>query len=339
MFKQTYRRMYERIAPDGALVRDTVRQMEGESRPPRRVPRRAAAALAVLAVVLFTGGHVAARIPAGYELMYALSPALAQKFAPVQESCVSSGILMEVVGAYIRGNEADIYITMQDLEGDRIDASADLLDSYSIHRPFSSSATCRRLDFDEQTGKATFLISISEWGDHDIEGSKLTFSVGEILGGQKKLLDVPVELDLDVAGLPMQRVDLSGGSGLASGQDTAAVPAPGESLWSPGEGLYVSAAGYANGQLHIQLMNTEPFELDNHGYFYFVGPDGERVKCVQSYAVNEGSGEDRRSYYTFVFDIPQQDIGKYRLYGSFWVGGQVTEGDWRVTFPLTTSEE
>jgi len=331
--------MNQHIAPSDDLIRDTVRQLGDKKRLTRpALLYRAAAALAALAVVL-AAPHVAARIPAGYELMYALSPALAQKFAPVQESCVSNGIVMEVVGAYIRGNQADIYVTMQDLEGDRIDGSADLMDSYSIHRAFSSFATCRRLDYDERSRKATFLISISEWGDHDVQGSRLTFSVREILGGQRRVRDVPVDLDLDVAGLPTQTVELNGGTNLKDGQSTGRVPVPGESLWSPGEGLYVTAAGYANGALQIQMMNIRPFELDNHGYFYFIGPDGERVDSVYAYHFLEEVDGRRTSYNTAFFDIPQQDIGEYELYGNFWLGGQVTEGNWRVTFPLAAGEE
>ena len=338
MFKQTYCRMNERIAPGDALVQDTIRQIRVKKHLARHaLLRRTAAALAALTIVL-SAPHIAARIPAGYELMYALSPALAQKFVPIQEECVSNGILMEVVGAYIRGNEADIYITVQDLEGDRIDGSADLMDSYSIHRPFASSAACRRLDYDPQNRKVTFLISISEWGDHDIDGSRLTFSVREILSGQKKMLDVPVDLALDSAGLPTQQVELSGGSNLTEGQRAGRVPVPGDSLWSPGEGLYVTAAGYADGRLQIQLMNTQPFALDNHGYFYFIGPDGKKVYSTHTYSYNEEEGGKCVSYDTAFYDIPQQDIRDYQLYGSFWLGGETAEGDWRVTFPLVTSE-
>ena len=57
-----------------------------------------------------------------------------------------------------------IYITMQDLTEDRIDGSTDLFDSYSINRPFDSSAHCERVRYDESTKTATFLITIDEWG-------------------------------------------------------------------------------------------------------------------------------------------------------------------------------
>ena len=44
---------------------------------------------------------------------------------PVNVSCISEGIKMEVVSANVAGNEAYIYISMQDLEGDRISSSFD----------------------------------------------------------------------------------------------------------------------------------------------------------------------------------------------------------------------
>ena len=62
-----------------------------------------------------------------YSILYALSPALAQQFQPIQKSCVSNGIRMEVVSARLEGSTAQLYLTMQDLEGDRLDESCDFL--------------------------------------------------------------------------------------------------------------------------------------------------------------------------------------------------------------------
>ena len=79
-------------------------------------------------------------------------------------SCEDDGIKMEVISAYINADKADIYISMQDMTDERIDETTDLFDSYSINRPFSSSATCERMSYDEETKTATFLISITQWG-------------------------------------------------------------------------------------------------------------------------------------------------------------------------------
>lgn len=55
-----------------------------------------------------------------------------------------NGIKIEVVSVYLHDNIAEVYITMQDLtEQHRVDATMDLFDSYSINRPFDSTAHCK----------------------------------------------------------------------------------------------------------------------------------------------------------------------------------------------------
>ena len=100
---------------------------------------------------------MAAAIPAFYQALYEISPSTAQFFKPVQMACEDQGIRMEVVASYLHENTAEIYIAMQDLEGDRLSASTDLLDSYSIHTPFDSSSRCALAGYDGETKTATFL--------------------------------------------------------------------------------------------------------------------------------------------------------------------------------------
>lgn len=57
----------------------------------------------------------------------------------------------------VQGDRADIYISMQDLTGDRIDETMDLFDSYQINRPFDSSGACRLAGYDAQQKAAAFL--------------------------------------------------------------------------------------------------------------------------------------------------------------------------------------
>ena len=66
-----------------------------------------------------------------------------------------------------------IYITMQDLIGDRIDETTDLNDSYSINKAFECSiGHCDNVGFDSKTKTATFLISIKDIGNKKIDGKK-----------------------------------------------------------------------------------------------------------------------------------------------------------------------
>ena len=116
---------------------------------------------------------LAARVEPIYELMYMISPTIAQFFMPVQKSDEDNGVKMEVVSAHIHDNVAEIYIIMQDLTKSRIDETTDLFDSYSINRPFDSSSHCESVGYDKNTKTATFLITIDEWGNKDIAGYTL----------------------------------------------------------------------------------------------------------------------------------------------------------------------
>jgi len=74
---------------------------------------------------------------------------------------------------------------------------------------------------------------------------------------------------------------------------------------------------------------------DNHGSFYLKDIDGNIVDYNYNiYFVNQYEQPGRIDYCEFVFDIPQEKIGSYTLYGNFVTSGMITEGNWRVTFPL-----
>jgi len=352
MFEKTYKSMNDQITPTPALVADTVKLIQSRHRPKgcksRPFYRRLLMIAAMLALCIVLATPVlAARIPAIYELMYLVSPEVAQLFMPVQEACEDNGIRMEVVSAYLHDNTAEIYITLQDLTGDRVDETTDLFDSYSIHRAFDSSATCQRVGYDSESKTATFLILITEWGDHDISGSKLTFSVREFISHKTSLEDVPV--DINLAGVEefsaTQTIYAVGKSGINLSKYTSAtndfvVLNPGMSICAPISGLDVTAIGYIDGMLHIQLATSEKRTLDNHGYFYLVDKDGNQTQYDYSVSFIEGmDSNDRMDYQEFVFDIPKDEIGDYTLYGSFYTSGLHTEGRWQVTFPLMVSED
>ena len=117
-------------------------------------------------------------------MMYSVSPKIAQKLKPVNESCVDNGIEMKVVAAEIQDNKATVLVTMRDTEGSRLDETTDLFDSYSINTPYDQSAGCSFTEYDPNTNTAAFLILI-EQNDHIlIPGDKVTFSVSQIISGK-----------------------------------------------------------------------------------------------------------------------------------------------------------
>lgn len=331
----TYRSMQGSIRPSPELVSRAVRS----ARPRRTVMlRRVLAAAAALALCICVPALAGPSV--FYQLVYTVSPDFAQHFAPVQMSCESNGIRLEVVSARIHGSTAEIYLTLQDLTGDRVDETTDLYDSYSIHRAFSCSATCQRVGFDSQTGTAAFLIRVDEWGGQNIEGSKMTFSFDRFLSHKTvQQVELPLELTALPAGSAMQEVTERGRSyadeRLADEPSRALVPSD-EPLFIPAEGFAVTAAGMADGMLRVQVRADDVMRLDNHANLYLLDSSGGRVSCDFSISFYHGphDGPDRVDYTEFVFDVPQDELGQYTLYGDFTASGMLTEGDWSVTFPL-----
>ncbi len=343
MFKEDYRKMYDQIHPDKKLVAATVaserirRKAHKYFRP---IYRRPVFVSIVAAFCLLAGVPVfAAKVPAIYALLYQVSPASAQFFKPVQKSCENNGIKMEVVSTYIHKNTAEIYLTMQDLIGTRVDATTDLFDSYSIIRPFNSSAGCQKVGFDEASNTATFLVSITEFGNKDITGDKITFSVREFISGKRIYDGIPLEIDLSKVSetsntMPMPTKNGFGGDYDFEKLGTPIILTPSSPISFGIEGINITGMGYVNGQLHIQTVVENSLENDNHGYFYFIGKDGSEIKSTYSVGFNEYENGVRQRYTELVYDIPQSRLDEYEIYGYFVISGNYTAGPWQVTFPL-----
>lgn len=346
MFEKNYRSMNEQLVPDKALLDTTVALTKGATGAykPRRntVRNRLVTAAALLVCLLAAMPAVAANVPAIYELMYLVSPATAQFFMPVQEACEDNGIRMEVVAAYVDGDTARIYVTLQDLISNRVDETTDLFDSYSIHRPFASSAYCERVGYDETTGTATFLITVSQWGNRRISGSRMTFSVRNFISN--KQVHEGVALDVDLSSVhgehATKTVTTTGGGGPnyaehrpSDSRATVLVPSP--SIMSPVDGIDVTGIGYMDGKLHIQTAVKDNLKNDNHGYFFLKDKAGnERLYDYSVSFIGYTRDGSRVDYKQHVFVMPPAELADYTLHGTFFTSGLYTEGRWRVTFSL-----
>lgn len=314
----------------------------------RRWARGIAVAAAFLIAVNISLPVLARTFPNVYELMYLVSPAVAQFYRPVQMADVYDGIRMEVVSAYIHGETAEVYITFQDLEGNRLDETTDLYDSYSIHMPYSAIGNCQKVGYDPESGMLTYLITVTQEEGRKIEGQKLTFSVGGYLSHKQNYENIEIPIDLtQVAEAPYQYVDsparggtMTGHSGLPtemSGKEVEGyrvlVPQPADSDF-PVEGVDFTGIGYIDGKLHIQYAVENSLDNDNHGFFFLQNEAGEKIEEVESISFCEGIAEDRIDYRDSVFPIPQEELQNFRLYGDFVISEDFHQGNWQVTFPI-----
>ena len=291
----------------------------------------AAAACICLCVCLAVPALAAANVQAVYEVLYAVSPSAAQRLKPVNLACEDEGIRMEVVSALVEGDQAEFLVSIRDLTGSRIDRTADLFDSYTINTPFGMNGTCRKTDYDEQTGAVFFLIELTSMDGKKIDGKKVTFSVREILYSKSRY-DCLIELPPEESELcPVsEREDVVGGvwgfddwdlTGVErivpGGTETELVPGASLTGWRMEDGLF-----------HVQIRYKNVHTTDNNGELYLLGGDGTKVNPL--YGVYTRDGDD--SLCDAVFDATAMD-GR-ALWGSFTIGGGLVHGRWQVTIPL-----
>ncbi len=291
---------------------------------------------------------MAASIPAFYNMLYAVSPATAQFFKPVQLSCEDNGIRMEVVAAYIHGDTAEIYISMQDLEQTRFDETIDLFDSYRINTPVDCTGHCELAGYDPDTQTATFLITIEQWNGQNIIGDKLTFSVREFLSNKKTYEGIieGVSIDNLERNTATQTVYPRGLSGIdlfeeyrnSATREELTVLKPADSISSPIDGVTLTGIGYIDGYLHVQAYYENICKTDNHGSIALINrKTGEKITCDGSISFFDDAKEG--SYEDYIFTgISEETLAEYDLYGDFVTSSGSVEGNWSVTFPLKDTD-
>ena len=327
-FSETYRRMNEPVGPSPDLIRKTL-SPSGR----RRFPRRRLIALAAAAAVLLATPALAVRSELGYYALYRIAPAVAQFFQPVRMSCTDSGVTMEVAAVRVEGDTAQAYIT---LSGGPVDAATDLFDSYSFHLPFDQSSHCERVAWDEAAGTVTFLCTVQTLDGSPIPaGGKMTFSVRQLLTGKQARKDVAVDLDLaDYAGEAETAQGYS-----SSGEDGIPMLLPGEVLAEPAEGIAITAAGYVDGEFHIQARLGDIHRTDNHCRLWLEDAAGAEAGMGHGvYFRSDAAVPGDDVYEDFLFVAAPEDLSNYTLHGDFYTATKLTEGLWQVTFPLEPLE-
>ena len=183
MLKTEYNRMNEKISPDAALnacIMEKIAPRQG-----KRFRPAVTIAAAVIAV-LMAFPVMAAYVPAVSELMFQVSPEMAARFTPIQESCTKDGIRMEVVSASIHGATAEVCISFEDLEGERINGQirtgGDRLLGKNPLLSGSWGNGIGHFSFDESSGKVIMVIEENNSFWSNLKGRYL--AAKELYGGK-----------------------------------------------------------------------------------------------------------------------------------------------------------
>lgn len=314
-------------------------------------------AAAVLMCAAFTG--LAYASPDVNAWLYRYWPWFSQALKPVNLSCEDNGIRMEVLSASLEGNEAYVYLSMQDLTGSRIDATTDLFDSANLLLPYDGSGSCSLVSFDEESGIATFLLYM-RFDTGTIPDGNVTFKVGRFLSGKRTTtVDLTDLIDWTQALSPQTGIQRGRTSGGFSGNPLVDARADAFSEWVyrlpllpegagtdiPFErGLLVSAQGTIDHTLHIQVTAKNNRQTDAHCSLTLTDMDGNELEtgCMACKETGEAvmdvhqrswtDGDDQVTEY--FFDLSGVETEGLRLTAECVTAEPAVNGNWSVTFPL-----
>lgn len=376
-FQEIYQESYGEIRPDAGLVEELLEDARTErSRWMRQAVThmvlRPVAVAALAGLILFGGtSALASNVGFVYTMIENTSPALADLFVPVQESCTRAGICMEVEAIHLEEGDksAEIYISFRDTQGDRINGSADLYDSYGLDCPGATWAVGggRYVGYDEESGKVFFRLQLSS--DEAYDRDKMTLRVRELL------LDI-VEEDRDIpladiaSEMPTKSVRMSGRGvtdwekyvelvGIDMEEPEGFLEL--QRSWKEGEmpddprpsfevldGLpasecatddfTVTGLAYWDNVIRLQICMGEFSHADRHVIPYLKLADGSERIYWFSKMWHEEKGSERLMFYEFYLPCTPEELEDATLYGNFHRTDNYLEGNWKVIFRMEETE-
>lgn len=354
MFEERYQKAYRTVTPSQELVSDTISKAvsgsrgAGKNRFAMRTSLTAAAAVLCLVMAVPV---CAAHSPAFYKIVEYISPALADRLVPIEKSSTSQGITMQVEAINLKGNEAEIIISLQDAEGstqDHVHGNMDLFDSYGLSDYTNDSIVggCQFLTYDATDDKAYFQVNVQS--DKAYQGDKLRFSAHSILCDKMQ-----EERDVDLSGTvytaETKLVTLSGWGGplqeemlpdfLRSVSGTEENPISKTNVLNmmniadcAADDFTLTGIVYMDRVLRVQICMGDNWSSDRHVQLFLRNAAGEERYSDHSVSWHETVGDTSYQVYEFWYIEDIDDIAEYSMYGIFYDAGELIRGDWNVTF-------
>ncbi|MEK4660596.1 hypothetical protein MHH93_01790 [Priestia sp. FSL H7-0729] len=265
---------------------------------------------------------------------------------PVHHVSEDQGIRMEVIGAVRDGDTTEIYVSLSDLTGHRIDKTLDVYD-YRVSGGNANNAQIIHYDDAEKTAIVRFLIQ------GKVTKNRITVQINTLMSGTSLQDGYNVQVDWEQL-LQEKKINsyeildrdrISGSGGKTDIQlDTDPIPVLHQDVTnvhvSGIDWMHISNMGFVDGKFHIQINPDNRIGEYNHGYFYFTDEQGQKLD-IPEYSISYGHymkdgvryGGD---YKEFVYDLSAVDkLDTLRLQGSFTSISEVVQGDWKTTFNLS----
>ncbi len=326
-------------------VDEAVKNMMRHKKPHRQLIRKLTTTAAAILFFCFAGlGGITAAVASGsftaYDILHKVYPEIAEKLTPVNLYCEDKGIGMKVEAVHIEENKASVLVSIQDVTGqDRLDEMTDLSDSYQIKTTADVTTGCRRLSYDAETGKATFLIQIEQQGK--IDGQKVEFTFSKLLTGKTSStvhLDQISEVQERTETIPIETVEVNGRSGAVVSGITSVdnidkrinqlLACDSSGSFSVSDSVYISNWGFVDGFFHIQVHYKDVIQFDNHCCLYL--KNGEKV-LYPSENVSFWDETGKGVFCEYCFEITPESFYEWEVWGDFSSYSKILTGDWYVS--------
>lgn len=344
---EQYQNALGQITAPEELERRTLQQMRGQFQQQRRQRKRwwrlPVAAVVCSACILGAVPVMAAHVPAVAVMLEALSPELARMLVPVELSCTDNGIRMQVEAVVQSEEEILAYLTVQDLEADRVDETLELYD-YVIdgYHTFTHSL----LRYDAEQKKA--LLELRAYNGDLAAPDKTVVQVTSFLSREQVYENVPVAVQGAAERPETMQVQSMGGGGelFAELSDEEGLldirvlkPEKTQALREDIDFVQITGMGYVDGVLHIQTRWADA--VGNRGYLTACAADGREVYASNASfyldadgtpASTLGEDADRQRYIEYVFAIPPEELAQWQISATLFAAHCYTEGRWEVSF-------
>ena len=285
---------------------------------------------------------------------------VAGSLQPVQLTCTSQDITMTVQDASMVDDTLAVYLTLEDVSGqDRLAEGADFYHSYQVNKPDGTYETFYRyqsLGYDEESGTYGFLVTITPTNENKehmfVSGQAYTLSVGQLLLAQRKQ---QLTLSPDWSSLPQEPECIQRDYYLREAVDNyrrpvhisdheAEVLLAGSWEMPLADGFAITAAGFLDNGLHLQMCYPERNPDFDSGNLVLVMPDGSVIgnalgqADADSYCCVGFYDEYRYYYKEYIFDVSPEELEGASLRGAFTSGGYLLDGGWEVSFCLEAEQ-
>ena len=344
---ESYQNAMEQITAPEALTQRTLQQMRSQFQRQREQQKkwwRLPVVAAICGMCMLGAVPVmAAHVPLVAAMLEQLSPELARMLTPVELSCTDNGIRMQVEAVAQSEEEILVYLTIQDLEGDRVDETTNLY-HYNIdgYHTFTHSI----ISYDAEQRKA--LLELRAHHGDGIMPQKTVVQVTSFLSKEQAYENIPVAIQEGLEQAETMQV-----KSMDSGGDLLEKAAADENLWNirvlqPGQKqalredidfVYITGMGYVDNVLHVQTWWAP--SVNNHGYLSVHSADGQEVQPAIAYFYLSADGTpaspfsqaaDKQQYIEYVWDISPEELAQCQLSATLFADTCYVEGNWKVSF-------